>query len=285
MGRIGDACPPSTRLQEFKYFRLVLMQENLYAKMLEAWEAKWGLPLVQETLSCIAMSQKGLSMQELKEIANIEEKGLLQSWEEMCDALNADLAVRSEGLLGFVYSAFRLAVERRYLQDSPSRKATQLRLAEFFERKSLFLDDMDVGVSRVTNELPYVLEEMGEWARLRNCLSNSLDVMSHMYLKDNAQDLLRFWRQGSDGVGYEIAVCPPPSKHGISLYIVFPSAHMEPPLLALHLGKTAHNCGVLVRCVPDGCILPLVRRPRRSSRTSSSTSRRAWPPNSCGKAA
>ena len=35
------------------------------------------------------------------------------SRQELAHDLNADLSMKSEGLLGFVYSAFRLAVERR----------------------------------------------------------------------------------------------------------------------------------------------------------------------------
>lgn len=93
--------------QEFKYIRLVLMQETLYAKMLEGWEQKWGAEIVRTTMSCLAMSKKGLKMEEIRDIVDIQSEGQSQVWEEMYAALNADLCVRSEGLLGFVYSAFR----------------------------------------------------------------------------------------------------------------------------------------------------------------------------------
>ena len=58
-----------------------------------------------------------------------------EQWAELKEALNADLAVRSEGLVGFVYSAFRLAVERRYLGNPEDVRKAQLRLAEYFEHK------------------------------------------------------------------------------------------------------------------------------------------------------
>ena len=51
------------------------------------------------------------------------------------EALHTDIRVKSEGLLGFVYSAFRLAVERRYLRTEADRRRIQLRLAEYFERQ------------------------------------------------------------------------------------------------------------------------------------------------------
>ena len=94
---------------------------------------------------------------------------------------------------------YRLAVERRYLQTKESQKATQKRLAEYFEKKGKSSAEDDR--KRVNSELPYALEELGEWSRLRGCLSNSLEVMSQLYENDNAQDLLRFWRLGSDEIG------------------------------------------------------------------------------------
>ena len=93
--------------QDIKYIRLLLMQETLYAKMLDAWEQKWGVEIVRLTMSSLAMSKKGLKMEEIRDIVDIQSEGQSKVWEEMYAALNADLAVRSEGLLGFVYSAFR----------------------------------------------------------------------------------------------------------------------------------------------------------------------------------
>jgi hypothetical protein len=93
--------------QDIKYIRLLLMQETLYAKMLDAWERKWGVEIVRLTMSSLAMSKRGLKMEEIRDIVDIQSEGQSKVWEEMYAALNADLAVRSEGLLGFVYSAFR----------------------------------------------------------------------------------------------------------------------------------------------------------------------------------
>lgn len=119
----------------------------------------------------------------------------------------------------------RLAVERRYLQGIESQKAAQKRLADYFERKGGSSEGDDR--KRVTSELPYALEELGEWSRLRDCLSNSLDVMSQMYENDCAQDLLRFWRQGSDELGtYERA-----SETLKSNLIQFEKEGMDPEML------------------------------------------------------
>eukprot|EP00960_Hanusia_phi_P040708 754601-Hanusia_phi.AAC.2 len=193
--------------QEFKYFRLVLMQETLYARMLEGWEQKMGLELVQDSLSLLCLARQGLSQQELEDLLQIKERGLDKQWVDLADALNADLAVRSQvlqpryqstglshmsmqGLLGFVYSAFRLAVERRYLRNPEDRRKIQLRLAEYFEKKH------GSDAQRAANELPYgnrvemhevksdgisALESVGEWSRLRECLSSSLDLLYQLY--------------------------------------------------------------------------------------------------------
>ena len=65
----------------------------------------------------------------------------------------------------------------------------QLRLAEYFEKKqSALLAPGNQAVvrqetsggnqtKRAAHELPYVLESVGEWKRLRKCLSSSLDML------------------------------------------------------------------------------------------------------------
>jgi tetratricopeptide (TPR) repeat protein len=189
--------------QEFRYFRLVLMQETLYAKMLENWEQKIGEELVRQALSLLCVSREGLSQQELEEMLQIKQRGLETQWHDLARDLNADLSMKSEGLLGFVYSAFRLAVERRYLKSPEQRRATEQQLAEYWEKK--------VGgesEKRIAGELPYVLERMGEWERLRTCLSSSLDVLYQLYNDASTADLLRFWRKGvelEEGSGYAAA--------------------------------------------------------------------------------
>ncbi|EKX32593.1 hypothetical protein GUITHDRAFT_121221 [Guillardia theta CCMP2712] len=176
LGRMPD--------QEFKYFRL-----------------KMGVDLVQDSLSLLCLARQGLSQQELEDLLQIKERGLETQWIDLADALNADLAVRSQGLLGFVYSAFRLAVERRYLRNPEDRRKIQLRLAEYFEKKH------GSDAQRAANELPYALESVGEWSRLRECLSSSLDLLYQLYNDKDKGDLLRFWRKGGDveTSGYEAA--------------------------------------------------------------------------------
>eukprot|EP00802_Teleaulax_amphioxeia_P005525 Tamp_05529.p1 GENE.Tamp_05529~~Tamp_05529.p1 ORF type:complete len:935 (-),score=201.39 Tamp_05529:142-2685(-) len=213
LGRLPD--------QEFKYFRLVLMQETLYARMLENWEKRMGVELVRESLSLLRTARQGLSKEELEEMLRIQERGLGQQWKDLAEALHADIKVKSEGLLGFVYSAFRLAVERRYLRNPEDLRRIQLQLAEYFEKKHSAMNAAGeqsvitkegTATKRAANELPYVLESVGEWARLRKCLSSSLDMLYQLYNDKDKGDLLRFWRQGDNlvdesgaGVGYEAA--------------------------------------------------------------------------------
>ena len=214
LGRMPD--------QDFKYFRLVLMQETLYAKMLDGWEQRMGVDLVRDSLSMLRMARKGLSQRELEELLQIEETGRTAAWRDLAEALHTDIRVKSEGLLGFVYSAFRLAVERRYLRTEADRRRLQLRLAEYFERQhtphaheggsdapsQMVAVPGKAGVRLPAQELPYVLEGAGEWKRLRKCLSASLDMLHQLYNDKDKGDLLRFWRHGdaaSSQAGYEDA--------------------------------------------------------------------------------
>ena len=74
--------------QDFKYFRLVLMQETLYAKMLDGWEQRMGVDLVRDSLSMLRMARKGLSQRELEELLQIEETGRTAAWLDLAEALH-----------------------------------------------------------------------------------------------------------------------------------------------------------------------------------------------------
>ena len=64
------------------------------------------------------------------------------------------------------------------------------------EKAVTTVDGSDKTTRRTAKELPYVLESAGEWARLRKCLSSSLDMLHQLYNDKDKADLLRFWRQG-----------------------------------------------------------------------------------------
>ena len=76
LGRMPD--------QDFKYFRLVLMQETLYAKMLDGWEQRMGADLVRDSLSMLRMARKGLSQKELEELLQVEETVCVCVCMEIC---------------------------------------------------------------------------------------------------------------------------------------------------------------------------------------------------------
>ena len=154
---------PSTKLKQpeplavtdkdLKYIVLLLMQETLYAGMLQDWEHLLGggnsLKLLQETLSIFSLGQD-LSQSDLKTILRIKESGQGEAWKRIWGTLHESLGCPSKSLLSFLHTALRLAVERRYILSSEHRER----------------------VAKTGHLFPQELG--GDWAKLRMFLSRTL---------------------------------------------------------------------------------------------------------------
>ena len=117
----SHAMPLEVTDKDLKFVVLLLMQETLYAGMLQDWEHTLGggssHKLVQETLSILSLA-KDLSQADIKGILRIKEKGLGESWKRIWETLHDSLFCSWKSLLPFVHTALRMAVERRYALSS-----------------------------------------------------------------------------------------------------------------------------------------------------------------------
>ena len=159
-----QSIPFSVTDKDLKYLVLLLMQETLYTGMLQDWEhsleGSTSLKLLQETLSILSLAQD-LSQSDLKTILRIKESGQGESWKRIWGTLHESLGCPSKGLLSFLHTALRLAVERRYILSSehPERvaKAGQ----------------------------PFRQELRGDWAKLRFFLSRTLASLEEGFAREN----------------------------------------------------------------------------------------------------
>ena len=160
--------------KDLKFMVLLLMQETLYAGMLQDWEHSLGgsssLKLLQETLSILLVAQD-LSQSDLKTILRVKESGMSEAWKRIWGTLHESLGCPSKNLLSFLHAALRLAVERRYI----------LLLSEHREEES-----MQRAQSMVAKAgQPFARELGGDWAKLRFCLSRTLASLEEGFVLEH----------------------------------------------------------------------------------------------------
>ena len=141
--------------------------DELFAQVLERYEQDFERDrprLVSDALGAIFAARRGLSEAELLTLLGSGGEPLPAAvWSPLSLALESGLSDHS-GLLNFGHEQLRRAVERRYLSGDNSRQIVHARLATFFET-------FELGVRKV-EELPWQLEQAGNWRRLQELLTD-----------------------------------------------------------------------------------------------------------------
>jgi hypothetical protein len=158
----GNPLPLAVIDKNLKYIVLLLMQETLYAGMLQDWEQTLGgsssLKLLQDTLSILSLA-KDLTQADIKTMLRVKESGLGEAWKRIWGTLHECLGCTSRYLLPFLHSALRLAVERRYILSSARRDQEGSHLAPHQPAKAGHAFAQELG---------------GDWAKFRFFVSRSL---------------------------------------------------------------------------------------------------------------
>lgn len=155
----------------------------LYDKILQRLEVDYdgGNPgLVRRAFSLLATSRFGLTEAELRDMLGVPRA----VWSQLHLAVQESLS-NTIGYITFFHEFLRRAVENRYLDTEEARRAAHLCLAECFAGTS----DLD----RRVEELPWQLEQAGEWERLKDCLSQ-LDIFLKLMPHDRQRELMSYWR-------------------------------------------------------------------------------------------
>ena len=138
----------------------------LFAKILSRYERDYERDrpgLVREALALIWAARRGLTEPELLDLLKWKGQKRLPAaiWSPVRCALEDGLVDR-DGILAFAHEHLRKAVERRYVHDDKAARALRLSLVNYFARQSVD--------ARQSDELPWLLRQIGARSRLRECL-------------------------------------------------------------------------------------------------------------------
>ncbi|MCX6054382.1 MAG: DUF4062 domain-containing protein [Chloroflexi bacterium] len=159
----------------------------LYEQILERCERDYEREhanLVREAMSSLWASRKGLSETELMEILGTGGQPLPHAyWSPFFLAMDQSFISRG-GLIGFYHDYLRQAVEKRYLSADGEKKRAHHRLSNYFESTEGF-------PLRKVHELPWQLEQAGNWQKLSDLLSTQ-NFFEHLW-ETNRSDLQTYW--------------------------------------------------------------------------------------------
>ena len=157
---------------------------DLYKKVLARLESDYERQrpgLVKEALSLVWAARRGLSESELLELLGGVPRAV---WSPLYLALEEALVERG-GVINFFHDFLRQAVQARYLPDAGKQREVRLRLADYFEQRSLD--------SRQVDELPWLLAQAEEWQRLYDRLAD-LDFFTASW-KNDPYEVKSYWAQ------------------------------------------------------------------------------------------
>ena len=141
--------------------------DALYGKILARYEEDYERErpgLVREAMSLLWAARRGLSEAELLELLGADGEPLPRAyWSTLYLAAEGSLVDRA-GLIDFSHDYLRQAVQDRYLETEADRRDAHRHLADYFA-------DRELG-PRVIDELPWQLEQAGEWQRLYDRLAD-----------------------------------------------------------------------------------------------------------------
>ncbi len=154
--------------------------EDFFDRVLQRYEQDYGRDLVSRTLALLALSERGLSEEELLAIAGLRQ----MDWHLFyCAAYNH--LVERDGLISFAHQYVATAVATRYATadasaSAPLRRATAAHFAALPES------------DRRTSELAHQYYHLADWQHLHDTLV-SFDAFNY-FINRNTPLLALYWR-------------------------------------------------------------------------------------------
>jgi nephrocystin-3 len=191
---------------------------ELFDRILRRYEEDFELDrpgLVGDAMALLWAARNGLTEAELLDLLGTTSQPMPRAaWSPLYLAAESAL-VNHAGLLGFVHIYLRDAVGRRYLASGKQQRGVHLRLARYFEDRSLG--------ERKVEELPYQFQHAEEWERLARLLWD-LDFLAYTWEHGHDRDLVGYWTslrgRFTPASGYEAAVNGLEGKGGTPQQIV-----------------------------------------------------------------
>ncbi|XP_077979970.1 TPR repeat-containing protein DDB_G0287407-like [Glandiceps talaboti] len=182
--------------------------KELFAKILHGLETDFNSAdskenIISKIMCSILVSRRGVSDQEIKEIANISD----HVWSAIF-FLMEDFFIDRAGLYDFAYDELSVAVRERYCKDENTFKKKVAMAASFFEKKLNTLgpryDNETNTLQRIAIELPWHLKKLEEYERLREVLGH-LAVFLFLYQSTSCTyDMYGYWN-AMEASGSQIA--------------------------------------------------------------------------------
>ncbi|MCK4720194.1 hypothetical protein KAU08_06025, partial [bacterium] len=165
--------------------------EKVLRRIERDYETEWP-GLVEDAMTCIWASRRGLAEEELLELLGAGGHPLPRpQWSQFFDAVEKLFVDRSR-LIGFSHDYVREAIANRYLQKEKDQQAVHLHLADYFSKQEL--------TPRKVDELPWQLVVAESWQQLYDLLAdleffneaweeNKLEVKAYWAKIENSSDL------------------------------------------------------------------------------------------------
>lgn len=154
---------------------------DLFQRLLARMEEDYSRHVVQQVMTLIWASRRGLAESEILEITGLSRIDL----STFLLALEYQFMHR-DGLLDFYHNFLRAAVEERYIRDDKdeTEAALHLRIADYFERRPT--------TARKADELPYQLQQAGASERLERCIAD-IPLFLEFTHSDKEYELIGYW--------------------------------------------------------------------------------------------
>ncbi len=153
--------------------------DDLYALLLDRVEGECGRPVVQDVLSLLWCSHRGMSEQEIAEITGRRKNAIVKT----IAVLENHLAHR-DGLVAVLQDDLRMMVERRYLGSASHQYEMRVKIAEYFAAQPL--------TARRLDEEPWQWAHTDDFGKLRTCLVN-VPMTIALIAQGHRAELFIYW--------------------------------------------------------------------------------------------
>ncbi|XP_072027805.1 TPR repeat-containing protein DDB_G0287407-like [Amphiura filiformis] len=176
---------------------------ELFGKVLERLEQDYnpkdrGTNVVEEIMCCLLEAKQGLTELELKTILHISD----QVWSTLYFAID-DFMVESAGVYRLAFAELAEAVRLRYYQADKTKKRhyQDLLITYFYGIFQQLSSHYKTRISpRVLNELPWLLEKVGDKKKLISCLT-SLPFFNALW-NSQKYELIGYWNATDEAGEY-----------------------------------------------------------------------------------
>ncbi len=152
---------------------------ELFARKFDALEEEFGAGMVGTLLGALWCSRDGMSEDELRALLDCPRIDLA----DLLSSLGFHL-LESDGRLRFFHDQMRRAVEARYASTADEARSHRLRLAAFLQERA--------GASRRAEELPALLDHLGDEERLLDCIADP-EIALRMARLGRDYELIGLW--------------------------------------------------------------------------------------------